>query len=185
MSDVPNTDAIESLARAIGTNYILDPKLFRDADGKNVPEPTVTFVRTNLSVRQVLSRVLKEHGLFLVKDPVTSIAQIRNRNQLANPVDASLLDGGTNFVVPVIQFQDVPPADALASLIKLAAINAIVDLKKTEARISPGNPPGEPILSVRWEDVSARQAIIALCESYDLAIVKDDAAGVIRIKRKN
>ena len=181
---VPVTAVVETLARLAKINYLLDPKLFVAADGSAVPEPTITTNWTLITAKQALAEVLKENGLFLVEDQVTSIAEISRTNLITNPVDAKLLGSDTNQTMP-IAFQDVPLDEALNTLIRLADIVVTLDPKVSDY-VDPVSHMihSQPTVSARWENVTARQAIIALCENYDLVIVKDAATGAVRIKLK-
>ena len=184
LESVPVTAVVETLARLGGINYLLDPKLFVAADGSPVPEPTITTNWTHITAKQGLSEVLKEQGLFLVEDPVTSIARIGWTNRITNPVDAKLLGSDTNQTMP-IAFQDVPLDEALNTLIRLADIVVTLDPKVSDY-VDPVSHMihSQPTVSARWAHVTARQGIIALCENYDLVIVKDAATGAVRIKLK-
>ena len=148
-------------------------------------EPAVTFCSTNLTAKQALTQILQEHHLALLEDPITTIARITYINQVINPVDASLVGVVTNTAVP-IQFEDVPITTALESLARLAGVNYLLDPKigygmsDNEGRIKP-----EPVLSVRWHDNTPIQAFVAICENYDLIIVKDATNGIIRIRSKD
>jgi hypothetical protein len=192
MHDVPIFMAIESLARNAGIKYLIDPKLFPqsyDSKGYGITEPTVTFTWTNMSPKDALLRLLKEHDLILVEDEFTTIARITGTNQVANVVDSSLLDSATsltNEIIPVVQFRDTPLNIAITDLIKQTRINVALD-PKVSGEPSPPDYKLVPVptLSVRWEKITARQAIVALCENYGLVIVKDSATGVIRIKPKD
>jgi hypothetical protein len=42
-----------------------------------------------------------------------------------------------------------------------------------------------PSVSGRWNKVTARQAIVALCVNYDMMIVKDAAGGGVTIKPRD
>jgi hypothetical protein len=185
--NVPITTAIESLARLARINYLLDSKFsnsFFKANGTAVPEPTITTNWTGMTARQMLAELLKENGLFLVEDPVTSIAEISRTNRITNPVDAKLLGSDTNQVTPIV-FQDVPIDTALDTLIRLAHIDVTLD-PKVSGYVDPVSYKlhTQPTTSIRWENVTARQAIIALCENYDLIIVKNAATGTVQIKLK-
>ena len=183
--NVPITTAIESLARLARINYLLDPKFsnsFFKADGTAVLEPTITTNWTGMTAKQMLAELLKENGLFLVEDPVTAIAEISRTNRITNPVDAKLLGSDTNQVTSIV-FQDASLDIALNTLIRLAHIDVTLDPKVVFDPISHMIHP-QPTVSIRWENVTARQAIIALCENYDLVIVKDAATGAVQIKLK-
>ena len=65
--------------------------------------------------------------------------------------------------IPLIQFQDVPITTAIENLARQAGINYLIDPK-----IGYGQPDqngqikAEPTLSIRWENVTAEQALMAL-----------------------
>jgi hypothetical protein len=189
MSNVPINSVIENLARQADMNFQIAPNLFaspNNSNGNGIPEPMLTFLWTNITPKDALSRVLKENGLVLIEDKSTGIAQITSTNKVANVVDASLLDSDTNDLVSVVRFQDVPLDIALDNLIKKDHINIVLD-PKLSGYVDPADSKfhNTPSISIRWENVTPRQAIIALCENYDLVIVKDSAAGVISIKLKD
>jgi type II secretory pathway component GspD/PulD (secretin) len=94
----------------------------------------------------------------------------------------------TNAPVAVlpIQFQDVPITTAIENLARLAGINYLLDPK-----IGYGQPDKngqikpEPTISVRWENVSARQALLAVLDNYGLQLVEDPKTRIDRITIKN
>ncbi len=85
-----------------------------------------------------------------------------------------------------IQFQDVPITTAIENLARLADINYLLDPK-----IGYGQPDQngqikpEPTISVRWENVSARQALLAVLDNYNLQLVEDPKTKIGRISIKN
>jgi type II secretory pathway component GspD/PulD (secretin) len=85
-----------------------------------------------------------------------------------------------------IQFQDVPITTAVENLARLAGINYLLDPK-----IGYGQPDQngqikpEPTISVRWENVSARQALLAVLDNYNLELVEDARTKIARISIKN
>jgi type IV pilus assembly protein PilQ len=94
----------------------------------------------------------------------------------------------TNAPVNVlpIQFQDVPITTAIENLARLANINYLLDPK-----IGYGQPDqngqikAEPTISVRWENVSARQALLAVLDNYNLQLVEDTKTKIARITIRN
>ncbi len=84
-----------------------------------------------------------------------------------------------------IQFQDVPITTAIESLARLAGINYLLDPK-----IGYGQPDQngqikpEPTLSIRWENVTAQQALLALLDNYNLQLVENPKTGIARITTK-
>jgi type II secretory pathway component GspD/PulD (secretin) len=85
-----------------------------------------------------------------------------------------------------IQFQDVPITTAIESLARLAGINYLLDPK-----IGYGQPDqngqikAEPTLSIRWESVTAQQALLALLDNYGLQLVENPKTGISRITIKD
>ena len=90
-----------------------------------------------------------------------------------------------NAVLP-IQFQDVPITTAIENLARLAGINYLLD-----PSIGYGQPDQngqikpEPTISVRWENVSPRQALLAVLDNYNLQLVEDPRTKIARITLKN
>lgn len=95
----------------------------------------------------------------------------------ATPVAAS---------IPLIEFQDVPLTVAIENLARQAGINYLLDPK-----IGYGQPDAngqikaEPTLSIRWENVTAEQALLALLNNYDLQLVMDPRTKIGRISIKD
>ncbi|HZF00798.1 MAG TPA: hypothetical protein VE344_02780 [Methylomirabilota bacterium] len=100
-------------------------------------------------------------------------------------MDASLLGSNTNQIVPIV-FQEAPLDEALKNLIEQNHLNVVLD-PKVSSYFDPTDHTvhNAPAISIHWSKITARQAIVALCENYDLIIVKDSATGDIRIKPKN
>jgi hypothetical protein len=187
MHDIFLTDAVKIFARQSGINFIIDPKLFSNG------EPKVTIIWTNMTAMEALTGLLKEKGLVLIEDKFTTITRITNTNQVANVVDASLLGSDPNNAASppngsnlTVRFDETPLDVALKNLIEHDHINVILD-PKISGYVDPADNKFHtpPTVSIRWENITPRQAIVALCENYDLVIVKDSTTGVIRIKPKD
>jgi type II secretory pathway component GspD/PulD (secretin) len=86
----------------------------------------------------------------------------------------------------LIQFQDVPITTAIENLARQAGINYLIDPK-----IGYGQPDqngqikAEPTLSIRWENVTAEQALVALLDNYNLQLVSDRKTQIARITAKD
>jgi len=186
--DVPLPKAIENLGRQARLNFILDPKVARTsrgADGKFVAVAAVTIQWENMTARQALMTLLKEHNLFLVESPVSSVSRIIVTSQIAKPVDADWVRSGTNAVVPLMQFVEAPLSVAVTHIAEKGKLNIVIAPELSMPSFVPGKPfVPEPTVSFRWENLTARQAIAALCENYDLVMVKDPATGTLRISPK-
>ena len=183
--DVPITTAIESLARQAKINFIVDPKLFLNTDGTSKPEPSLTFRWENLTAGNALARMLKENGLVMRTNAFSTVVCITGTNATARQIDVKLLGNDTNGVIPLIHFIDVPVSEALKSLIKQGHVTAVLD-----PQVSGDAPPSSPdfkmvmapTVSVRWENLTARQAIVEICDVYGLVIVKGSAPDTVVIK---
>jgi type II secretory pathway component GspD/PulD (secretin) len=88
--------------------------------------------------------------------------------------------------IPLIQFQDVPITTAIENLARQAGINYLIDPK-----IGYGQPDqngqikAEPTLSIRWENVTAGQALMALLDNYGLQLNEDRKSQIARITAKD
>ena len=87
--------------------------------------------------------------------------------------------------IPLISFQDVPITTAIENLTRQAGINYLLDPK-----VGYGQPDAngqikpEPTLSIRWENITAEHALVALLDNYGLQLVKDPKTGIARISVK-
>src|SRR5579859_7241130 len=111
------------------------------------------------------------------------------KNAGPSGVESTNETAGTTSNAPVvlpIQFQDVPITTAIENLARQAGINYLLDPK-----IGYGQPDqngqikAEPALSIRWENVTAEQALLALLNNYDLQLVMDPRTKIGRISIKD
>jgi type II secretory pathway component GspD/PulD (secretin) len=85
-----------------------------------------------------------------------------------------------------IQFQDVPITTAIENLARLAGINYLLDPKIVYGQPDQnGQIKPEPTISVRWENVSAHQALLAVLDNYGLQLVVDPKTKIDRITIRN
>lgn len=88
--------------------------------------------------------------------------------------------------IPQIRFSDVPITTAIENLARLANINYMIDPK-----IGYGLPDAngqikvEPTLSIRWENITAENALLALLDNYNLQFIHDKRTGIDRITMKD
>jgi len=187
--DVPLHTAIENFARQGKINYQIDQRLSRwwetpDIDGAMTHEPILSIRWTNLTARQALVDLLNNYNLVLAEDPLTSVARITYTNQTVDPGDVRLL-GDDTIVIPLIQFEYVPITTALENFGRAANISYVLDPEIGYGmRDKQGKIKVEPTLSIRWENITARQAFIAICENYDLIITNGNRPDFVLIKAK-
>ena len=68
-------------------------------------------------------------------------------------------------VIPLIEMENIPLVDAIRQLARKARLNIVID-------------PKVPVVferatvSIRWHDVTAKEALTALLDNYDLVLVE-------------
>lgn len=194
--DVPIDQVIQALARELGINYLVDPRLIKwwqlpIPDTGATHEPIVTF-HGNMMPKEALDRILGEHHLVLLGNPQTGIARITYPGQGVQDISSNVY----SFVAEPnqsdhqsrypIAFTDVPITIALQALARKA--NIIYALDPQIGYGTPdknGNIRMEPTLTYHWENVTPARVFFAICENYDLIAVKDPQTGVLLISEKN
>jgi hypothetical protein len=71
-----------------------------------------------------------------------------------------------NDVIPLIEMENVPLTDAIRQLARQARLNIVLDPRLSEA------PFARVTISVRWQGVTAREALVALLDNYGLVLVE-------------
>ena len=133
---------------------------------------TADAVATNDTVTTVVTNTPE------AATPVADAADVTNAPvQAAEAVSPS---------IPLIQFQDVPLTTAIENLARQANINYLLDPKinygQPEAN---GQVKAEPNLSIRWENITAEHALIALLDNYGLQLVPDVKTKIYRITTRD
>src|SRR5262249_47993654 len=77
-------------------------------------------------------------------------------------------------VIPLIVMDESPLTDAVKNLARQAGINSMLDPKIAYGQPdATGKPPPQPSVSIRWENITAEQALLALLNNYGLQLVDD------------
>ena len=101
----------------------------------------------------------------------------------AAPVAATATTGA---VIPLIVMDDVPLTDAIKNLARQAGLNYIMDPAISFGQIGPdGKPIPQPSVSIRWENVTAEQALNALLNTYKLQLIEEPKTKIARITIKD
>lgn len=177
---VPLDTAVQNLARITGWNFFIDPQLTTGVDGQPKLLPALDIHWTNTTAAAAIMRVAQENHLVLATNAATGVLRIVGEKRIFHPVNPALLGAGTNSVIPMIRFADVPLGDALKFFINAAHLPVTLDPRVTGD--APPQPPDfktpfQPQVSLSWQNLTARQAIVELCEEYDLILVKGETAG--------
>jgi hypothetical protein len=93
--------------------------------------------------------------------------QAQNTSEPAAPVDlaaaAPAEAEAAAEVLPLVVFEDAPLTDTVKTLARQAGINLIFDPKVTATGVgADGKPLTQPNVSIRFENVTAEQALEAL-----------------------
>lgn len=89
-------------------------------------------------------------------------------------------------IIPLIVMDDVPLTDAIKNLARQAGLNYMLDPKIAFGQIGPdGKPVPQPTVSIRWENVTAEQALHALLGNYSLQLAEDPQSKIARITVKD
>jgi type II secretory pathway component GspD/PulD (secretin) len=102
------------------------------------------------------------------------------------PADNTAPAQSATPTIPLIEFQDVPLTVAIENLARQAGINYLLDPKIGYGQADAnGQIKVEPTLSIRWENVTAEQALLALLNNYDLQLVMDTRTKIARVSIKD
>jgi hypothetical protein len=75
-------------------------------------------------------------------------------------------------VIPLIQFEDVPVSAGLENLSEQARFKCTYSPRIDD----------KPWANIRWTKITAAKAFAALCQNYDLEVVKYPVSGVVEVK---
>ncbi len=99
---------------------------------------------------------------------------------------AAAIAAAAASAIPLIQFSDVPITTAIENLARQAGINYMLDPKIGYGQAdAQGQIKAEPQLSIRWENISAENALLALLDNYNLQLNHDKKTGIDRVTMKD
>ncbi|HXC99494.1 MAG TPA: hypothetical protein VN048_09145 [Verrucomicrobiae bacterium] len=187
MDTVPLGDAVKNLARQEGINYIFDPAVltsFGGVDGCFVHGPYITTKWTNVTARQALDDVLHDYNLKLNTNPVTTVFRITLAARNIQPAPASQLGQDTNETLHLIKMEDVPLRDAITNLANTAKLGVRFHLATPKEEESDSDDPLRSMVNLRWENLTAKQALVALLDNYGLLMVQYPDSAIVHIIAK-
>jgi type II secretory pathway component GspD/PulD (secretin) len=89
-------------------------------------------------------------------------------------------------IIPIIVMDEAKLTDAIRNLARMAGMNYLLDPATGFNQIGPdGKVKPEPTVSIRWENVTAEQALQALLNNYQLQSVEDPKSRIVRITNKD
>jgi type II secretory pathway component GspD/PulD (secretin) len=108
--------------------------------------------------------------------PATSVAAVSPEHSTA----------AANDLLPLIMFEDAPLNDAIKTLARQAGINFQFDPRVATPPVGPdGRPPVQPTVSIRFENVTAQQALEAVLANHGLQLVADPKTRTARVTIKD
>ena len=85
-------------------------------------------------------------------------------------------------IIPLIVMDEVQLTDAIRNLARQAGLNFLLDPRVTFGQPgADGKANPQPSVSLRWENVTAEQALSALLNNYSLQITEDPKSKIARI----
>ena len=91
-----------------------------------------------------------------------------------------------NAVIPLIVMDEVPLTDAIKNLARQANLNYMLDPKINYGAPGPdGQIKAQPVVSFRWENLTADQALTAVLNGYNMVIIDDPKTRISRITIKD
>ncbi|HEY1790527.1 MAG TPA: hypothetical protein VGJ73_20435 [Verrucomicrobiae bacterium] len=178
-TNIPITAALDKLAHDGSLNYMLDPELRygeTDWNGQIIRTPTVTLRYTNVTPEHVFIAICTSRHLVIARDPRTGVILVRYRGHDVKFVTSDFYRNDAR-IIPVIEFTDAPISDVLKDLVRQARMKCIIS-----PRVDTGHSENEPRVNLRWQNITAPQAFAAVCESYDLDVIKYPVSGFIRVE---
>ncbi len=170
-----------SQTNAADTNQMVLASNAPPADAGAAAPTTVTMTVTNTAT---VTMAVTNAGPATTADTNATPAVAADTN--APVVAAAAAGAASGSSIPLIQFQDVPITTAIENLARQAGINYLLDPK-----IGYGQPDAngvvkpEPTLSIRWENITAEHALLALLDNYGLQLVQDKQTLIGRITTKD
>src|SRR5439155_9604386 len=96
------------------------------------------------------------------------------------PAPTSQVDTNTSDIIPSLVMDSVSLIEAVTQLARSASLEVSLDPKLSATAFD-----AQGTVSFRWERITARQALAALLDNYDLVMIEDRATSAARITRKS
>ena len=172
-------------------NFFAAPKMaewfVRDRQSTNHDWDEVAYTNTVTTVLAEITVRLPSEGAGTNRPPADVVLRYSSfGNAFFIPAgSAETNESGANAIIPIIQFEDVPISLAIENLARQAEIKYTVDPDVFQAKGSrAGDSAPERSLSVRWEKITAGQALLASLNESGLKMVEDPRTHEVRLTRK-
>jgi type II secretory pathway component GspD/PulD (secretin) len=186
-----STTTVAAAAAPAATNDVAQaapatPELAQAATATNAPAadaaaataPTTNAPATDTTAAAAPATNAPTADATTAAAPATSAAP--------TPTGADTNAAAPGALIPLIVMDDVPLTDAIKNLARQAGLNYMLDPKVSFGQVGPdGRPAPQPNVSIRWENVTAQQALSALLNNYSLQLVEDPKSKIARIMVKD
>ena len=173
--NAPLNVVIQELAKKAGINLILDPRLIPPPSA--VGEYIIDFKGTNLTAPQALDGILDQEGLKKVESAGTSVTRIVPASQVPS-AGAALTD--TNPPLPRIEMDKVSLETAIKKLAAEAKIKVEFEPRLRDPAASD-SVLSKTVVPFTWRNLTARRALAALLDNYDLVLIENAASSTGRV----
>ena len=176
----PFVDVVKTLAQQTKIEFIFDPAVLVDSEGKQVQFTPVMLKANNVTIRQLLFALLASYDMSLVSNTQNKIPMVSNAPWVGKPgkstipvIDKSLTLAKTaDDVLDLVLFENADLGGILESLARTSG----VELEKNNLASDPLAPVLEQTLSIQWEHVTARQALQQLLMSHHILLAPGSTA---------
>ena len=116
-----------------------------------------------------------------------NLAWSQNEAAASKPATpAAVAASASTGKIPLIEFREVLLTTAIDNLARQAGINYILDPKVGFGQPDErGQVKPQPNISIRWENLTAEQALNALIGTYGLQLITDSKTGISRVTIKD
>ena len=87
--------------------------------------------------------------------------------------------------IPIIVMDEVPLVDAIQNLARQAELNFMLDPQVSSCWFGPrGKKRNQPLVSIRWENVTAMQALTEILDNFNLELIEQPHSSFAQIRWK-
>lgn len=193
--DVSSSASTADTNTMADTNAMIETNAMVESNstaGPVMPAETNTMAETNPPAETSMATGTNtmENNSATAATNAGSAVSMAATNEMAGSTNetAAATEAQTNATpaTPPIILQDTPLTTAIEALAREANINYLMDPRIGYGQADEkGNVKPEPNISVRWENVTYQQALVALLDNYGLQMVENPKTKIYKITLKD
>ncbi|HEY4414733.1 MAG TPA: secretin N-terminal domain-containing protein [Verrucomicrobiae bacterium] len=149
-----------------------------------VTNPTVVVTTSVIKTNRMIMPLATAPAV--TNPPAVTPAVTTNEPAIADTKATDATNEPVSPEISLIQFSDVPLTTAIENLARRAGINYMLDPKIGYGQTDQaGQAKAEPILSIRWENITPESALMALLDNYGLQLVHSQNTSIARVTLKD